>query len=112
MNKQEIIVAVEELVNAPSCNAYLKGLAQEYLVAVNTEAEGEKLAKLIDQAKVDIMPIDGLIAFAGSERGIKLFGEELAGNILAHAKDIQAQGATECDCPACAACSKLVKIAQ
>jgi len=111
MNKQKIIEAVEELVNAPSCNTYLKGLAQEYLAAVNTEAENEKLAKLLAQAKMDIMPIDGLIGFAGSERGVKLFGEELAGNILAHAKEIKAQGATECDCPACAACSKLVKIA-
>ena len=50
------------------------------------------------------MPIDGLIAFAGSEAGVGVFGAELAKNILAHAKEIKAAGAAYCDCPACAAC--------
>ena len=31
------------------------------------------------------MPVDGLIAFAGSEAGVKVFGEEMAKNVLAHA---------------------------
>ena len=56
------------------------------------------------------MPIDGLIAFAGSEAGEKLFGKEVAGNILSHAKEIKSHGATHCDCPACSACAAILDI--
>ena len=54
------------------------------------------------------MPFVGLIAFAGSEAGVGVFGAELAKNILAHAKEIKAAGAEYCDCPACAACKAIL----
>ena len=56
----------------------------------------------------DIMPIDGLIGFAGSDAGKALFGEERAAAILAHAKDIKEKGARFCDCPACSACAEII----
>ncbi len=49
-----------------------------------------------------------MIAFAGSEAGVSVFGAELAKNILAHAKEIKAVGAEYCDCPACAACKAIL----
>lgn len=48
------------------------------------------------------MPLDNLIAFAESEGGAKVFGDN-APNVAAHAKEIKAAGAKYCDCPACAA---------
>ena len=56
-----------------------------------------------------IMPIDGLIAFAGSEMGAQVFGAEKAKGVLAHAEEIKAAGAKYCDCPACAACEAILE---
>ena len=47
------------------------------------------------------MPIDQLIAFAGSEKGKEYFGADTAAGIEAHAKEIKAAGGEYCDCPAC-----------
>ncbi|MCI6792467.1 MAG: hypothetical protein MSA14_04510, partial [Dialister sp.] len=60
------------------------------------------------EAEADIMPIDGLIGFAGSDAGKALFGEERAAAILAHAKDIKEKGARFCDCQACNACAEII----
>lgn len=49
------------------------------------------------------MPIDGLIAFAGSETGAQVFGEETAKNVFAHGQKLKASGAKYCDCAACEA---------
>ena len=54
------------------------------------------------------MPIDGLIAFAESDMGAKIFGAEMAKNVAAHGKEIKAAGAKYCDCPACAACEAIL----
>ena len=44
-----------------------------------------------------------LIAFAGSEMALRLFGKEGADGMLAHAKERKASGEKFCDCAACAA---------
>ena len=49
-----------------------------------------------------------MIAFANSEMGFKVFGEEMAKNVLAHAQDIKAKGAKYCDCPACKAVADIL----
>lgn len=67
-----------------------------------------KTKKYIAELEADIMPIDGLIAFANSEMGFKVFGEEMAKNVLAHAQDIKAKGAKYCDCPACKAVADIL----
>ena len=47
---------------------------------------------------------EGLIAFAESEAGVKVFGgEDAARKVAAHGREIQAAGGKYCDCPACAA---------
>ena len=90
----------EALIAAPSCSAEAK--------AVGTAEEAEVTKAYIAELEADIMPIDGLIGFAGSEAGVGVFGAELAKNILAHAKEIKAAGAAYCDCPACAACKAIL----
>lgn len=98
----------EDLLVAPSACKEIKDAAQNYLNAVGTEKESEVAKAYVDELEADIMPIDGLIAFAESDMGAKVFGEEGAKNILIHAKDRKAAGEKYCDCPACAACEALL----
>ena len=86
MNK-EIIEQAKNLIAAHSCCQEAKDAANAWL----------------------IMPIDGLIGFAASDMGAKVFGEEKAKEVLAHAEAIKAAGAKYCDCPACAACEAILK---
>lgn len=72
-------------------------------------AEAAAAKAYVAELEADIMPIDGLISFAGSDMGAKVFGARPgAKNILAHAKERKAAGAKYCDCPACAACEALL----
>ncbi len=98
----------EDLLAAPSACKEIKDAAQNYLNAVGTEKESEVSKAYVDELEADIMPIDGLIAFAESDMGAKVFGEEGAKNILIHAKDRKAAGEKYCDCSACAACEALL----
>ena len=77
---------VNALKNAPSCCAEAKAVCAEWLEAAGTDKEAEMTKKLIAEVEADIMPVEGLIAFAGSEAGVKVFGEEMAKNVLAHAE--------------------------
>lgn len=70
---------------------------------MGSEEEAAETKKYIDELEEDILPIDGLIGFAESEHGIKVFGADAAKNISEHAKKIKAAGEKYCDCPACAA---------
>ena len=63
---------VNALKNAPSCCAEAKAVCAEWLEAAGTDKEAEMTKKLIAEVEADIMPVDGLIAFAGSEAGVKL----------------------------------------
>lgn len=111
--KQETLNFVKEqtaaLIAAPSCSAEAKAAAEKWLAAVGTAEEAEATKAYVAELEADIMPIDGLIAFAGSEAGVGVFGAELAKNILAHAEAIKAAGAEYCDCPACAACKAILE---
>ena len=62
----------------------------------------------IAEIEADIMPIDGLIAFAESEMGAKVFGDNAA-NVAAHAHELKNAGKKYCDCPACAACEAILE---
>lgn len=111
--KQETLNFVKEqtaaLIAAPSCSAEAKAAAEKWLAAVGTAEEAEATKAYVAELEADIMPIDGLIAFTGSDAGVGVFGAELAKNILAHAEEIKAAGAEYCDCPACAACKAILE---
>ena len=100
--KEYIIEKAKELMAAPSCCQEAKDAAAAWIAAVGTEKEAEAAKILIAELEEDVTPIDGLIAFAGSEAGANVFGEAAKG-IEAHAIEIKAKGAKYCDCPACAA---------
>ena len=87
MSKTDAMIEkVKALVNAPSCCAEAKEAGNNWLEAVNTEKRDEAAEKLIAEIEADIIPIDGLIKFAGSEDGQKVFGAEKAAGIEDHAK--------------------------
>ena len=98
-----------ELIQSPTCCAEGKAVAAEWLDAVGTENEAAKTERLAEELKADIMPIEQLIGFAGSEAGMQYFGADTAKNIVAHAEEIKAAGARYCDCPACAAREAILK---
>ena len=85
------------------CCAEAKAVCREWLDAVGTDKEAETTKKLFAEVEADIMPVDTLIAFAGSEAG-----EEVAKNVLTHAEEIKKNGAKFCDCPACTACAAII----
>lgn len=103
-----VIEKTHELMNAASCSSEAKAAAQSWLDAVGTEQEADETKKYIAELEADIMPIDNLITFAGSEAGAGYFGAELAKNITAHAEEIKLAGAECCDCPACAAVAEIL----
>lgn len=110
--EKEILTFVQEkthdLMNAASCYAGLKEAAQAWLDAVGTDKEAEMTKKYIEELEADIMPVDGLIAFAESEAGAQVFGPEKTKEVEAHGKEIKAAGAKYCDCPACAAAEAIL----
>ncbi|MCH5259164.1 MAG: hypothetical protein J1F18_05385 [Lachnospiraceae bacterium] len=99
----EIKDKVQEMISAPSCCAELKAAGQAWLDAVGTDKEASATTTLLAEIEEDVGTIDGLIAFAGSEMGAKVFGAEGAANMLAHAKEVKANGGLYCDCAACTA---------
>jgi hypothetical protein len=101
--KSYVTEQVKALLAAPSCCQEAKDAGQNWLDAVGTEKEKEAAAKLIAELEQDVVPIEGLIAFAGSEMGEKTFGKEMAAQLVQHAKEVQAAGGKYCDCPACQA---------
>ena len=111
MTKETLAFVTEktkELTAAHSCCAELKEAANNWLAAAGTDKEAEATKAYVAELEADIMPIDGLIAFAESDMGAKIFGAEMAKNVTAHGKEIKAAGAKYCDCPACAACEAIL----
>lgn len=98
----------EDLLAAPSACKEIKDAATTYLDSIGTEKESDAAKAYVAELEADIMPIDGLISFAASEMGAKIFGADGAKNVLAHAQERKAAGAKYCDCPACAACEALL----
>ncbi|MCC8066407.1 MAG: molecular chaperone Hsp90 [Clostridiales bacterium] len=106
--QEYVIDKTKELLNAPSCCAELKTEAQSWLDALGTAKEAEETKKYVAELEEDIIPIDGLIAFAGSEHASSIFGEEGAKNMAEHARKIKAEGAVYCDCAACSAAAAIL----
>lgn len=99
----------KELMEAASCSAEAKAAARAWLEALGTDREEEETKKYLAELEADIVPVDGLIAFAESEGGKQVFGEEKAAQLAAHGREIKAAGEKYCDCPACAAARKILE---
>ena len=101
---ERLTSGAEELLAAPSACPEAKKAAETFLQSAKTEADCDAL---IAEAKADIMPIDGLLAFAKSDAAKDIFGDGAA-KFLAHAEELKGSGALYCDCPACRACAKIL----
>lgn len=107
--KDYVVQKVNDLMSAPTCCAEAKTAAKNWLDAVGTDKEAEQTKKLIEELEMDIMPIESLLAFAESEAGAKVFGEDKTKQVAAHARALQEAGEKYCDCPACAACAAILE---
>ncbi|MDO4292251.1 MAG: molecular chaperone Hsp90 [Eubacteriales bacterium] len=105
---QYVTEKTQELMQAFSCSQEAKEAARAWLDAVGTEKETEQTKAYLAELEEDIVTVDGLIGFAESEQGRAVFGEK-APEVAAHAKQIKAEGAKYCDCPACAAVEAILK---
>lgn len=105
----QIVAKTRELMDAPTCSGETKEAAQKWLDAVGTGAQKAQTKAYIEELEADIMPIDNLIGFAGSEAGAAYFGAEKAAQIVEHAEQIKAAGARYCDCPACAIVAQILE---
>ena len=104
-----VVEKTRELIDSPTCSSETRDAANTWLDSVGTEAETEETKKYIAELKEDIMPIDTLIGFAESEAGAQVFGADKAKDVAAHAREIKAEGAEYCDCPACAAAAAILE---
>ena len=102
MTKAEITEKVKALVNAPSCYAPLKELAEAWLKAQDTTAEKEMSRKLVAELEADVQTAEDSLHFFESATGQKIFGAETAAQMAAHFRELVASGGKWCDCPACA----------
>ena len=106
-NTLEFVKAkTQEIIKAPQCCAELKAAAEVWL---NGSATNEETEKYVAELMEDIMPLDQLIAFSGSEAGEKIFGSDFAKKLNEHGKELKAQGAKYCDCAACAPAGEILK---
>lgn len=65
----------KELIAAPSCYQGLRDLAEKWLNSKDTPEEAAVTKEYLAALEADVLSIDALIAFAGSEKGIQDFLE-------------------------------------
>ncbi len=107
MIRQDVLEYVkektQELLDAPSCCAEAKAAAQAWLDAVGTDKEADAAKAYVAELEADIIPVDDLVSFLGTEQAAELFGAEQAKLMRTHGEELKAAGAKYCDCPACTA---------
>lgn len=104
MSDPKIIAKVNELIAAPTVCAPLKAAAEEYVKSEGSASAREALVKSLNET---VSTIDETIAFAESDRGKKVFGEEMAAGMAKKGHEVKESGGKYCFCPACQAGSEL-----
>ena len=110
MTHTQLTQLVQALLDAPTSNETVKEFAQSWINAEGTPKQEELTKQLVSVAEQNIALIDETIGFAGSELATQILGEEGAANLLQHAKEIKAEGAEFCDCPACVAAKNIIDL--
>ena len=116
MANQKTIDSVKKLLSG-HCYAPLKEAAEEWLKKVGEEGEEFATEKMIPLLKDGIATVEEMHELFGSAEGRAKFGEELAGQIHAHAdmlktkevlentisiaEELKKKGEEFCDCEAC-----------
>ena len=107
--RDDLKCKVEQLIALSGCCAELKAAAQNWLDTYgDTNANQAAAAAFIKELEEDILPVDDCIEFLGSDHAKQLFGDKAEG-MLAHMKQIKAEGAVHCDCPACSLASEILE---
>lgn len=96
----------KDLLAAASTNAELKKAAQVWLDAADKDAATPAYVEVL---KNGVSTIDELLGFASSADAVKFLGADAAKGLLAHAKELKAQGAPYCDCAGCTAALNTLK---
>ena len=109
MDKNGLIRTVKEMIAASSCCQELKDAGGAWLNAVGTAGEKAAAEALLAEIKDDVCTLDHTIPFFESEEAVQIFGAEQAKAMAIHARQRKASGAKWCDCPACAACVKIME---
>ena len=76
MDKQTLNDKLKQLAAAPSCCPELKAAIQAYFDAAGTPDEKSATENLLAEIEDDIQTVDGLVAFAHSQRAVDIFGVE------------------------------------
>ncbi|MDE6723736.1 MAG: molecular chaperone Hsp90 [Eubacterium sp.] len=97
-----IIKKTNEMISYDFCCADLKVMANRWLISIGTDNEPQAFKDYIAEIEDCLMPVDGLIEFAESERCAQIFGDKQKDEI-AHAYKLKADGVKHCDCPVCKA---------
>lgn len=92
------------------CCDELREAAQAWLDSIGTDKEKEAAKRYVLELQDSIVTVDGMLAFLPTDEAKAKFGEETANNFYEHAKDLKAQGVTNCDCPACTAASAVLEL--
>ena len=101
---------VDEMLAAPSASAETKSAAQAWKDAIANGSDADAATNtLLDAISEHQTAIDDLIAFAGSDAGKQVFGEEGAAKMLAHSEERKKAGAMFCDCAACTITAAILK---
>ena len=109
MKNQNIIIDKTKLLLELHCYDGLKAAAQEWLTSIGTEEEKKASEKYVAVLEDSVVGIDTVINLFSSDVGIEKFGADMASQIASHAKEIKANGAEWCDCPACTAAFEVLK---
>jgi hypothetical protein len=100
---------VDETLAAPSASAATKKAAQAWKDAIASGKDAEAATDaLLDAISEHQTTIDDLIAFASSDTGKQVFGEEGAAKMVSHSEKRKEAGARFCDCAACRPCHELL----
>ncbi len=108
MDKKELTQIVKDMIAAPSCCQELKDAGKKWLDAVDTDAEKAAAAALLLEVRDDVSTVGHALEFFESPLATQIFGAEQAKAMAEHFHGLKAKGEKWCDCPACAACLKII----
>jgi hypothetical protein len=109
MRNQEIIIETTKKLLNTHCYEGLEAAANEWLEAIGTEGERKASEKYVSLLEESVVDVDTVIHLFTSDKWIEKIGSEQAAEIANHAKEIKANGATWCDCPACTVAMEVLK---
>lgn len=92
------------------CCDELKEAAQAWLDSIGTGKQKEAGERYVAELQDSIVTVEGMLAFLPTEEVKAKFGEDIANKFYEHAKELQAKGIVNCDCPACTSASAVLEL--